>query len=67
MLIFANKQDLGGALSLESIGQFLDLDNEDISGRHYTLFPCSAMTGEGLLQGFDWLVDDISARIFVMS
>jgi ADP-ribosylation factor-like protein 2 len=52
---------------LQQISTFLDLGNEDISGRHFILFPCSAMTGDGLLQGFDWLVQDISSRIFVMS
>jgi ADP-ribosylation factor-like protein 2 len=58
---------LGGALTLEQIVKFLDLENEDISGRHWTIIPCSAMTGEGLTQGFEWVVSDISSRIFQMS
>ena len=40
---------------------------EDIGGRHWTIFGCSAVTGDGLITGFDWLVDDISSRIFMMS
>lgn len=67
LLIFANKQDLGGALSLENIAQSLELDSEEISGRHWKIFSCSAMTGDGLEAGFNWLVDDIASRIFMMS
>jgi len=67
LLIFANKQDLGGALSFEQIAEALDLRSEDIAGRHYTIFGCSAMTGDGLVNGFDWIVSDISSRIFMMS
>lgn len=67
LLIFANKQDLGGALSLEAISESLGLLDEDISGRHFTICACSAMTGEGLEKGINWLVNDISSRVFVMS
>ena len=67
LLIFANKQDLGGALSLEDIALALDLDGADISGRHWQIFACSGMTGEGLAKGFTWIVEDISSRVFIMS
>ncbi len=67
MLIFANKQDLGGALSFENISEILALDSEDIGGRHWKIFGCSAMTGAGLHEGFEWIVDDISSRIFLLS
>eukprot|EP01039_Chlorochromonas_danica_P002875 gene2875-3139_t len=67
LLILANKQDLGGALSLETISEYLALDSEDLSGRHYLVLPCSAMTGQGLAEGFDWLVRDISSRIFLLA
>jgi len=66
-LIFANKQDLGGALSPERISEILGLNDDDISGRHWTIFGCSAMTGEGLAAGVDWIVRDIASRIFIMS
>jgi len=65
-LIFANKQDLGGALTFQNIAEALDLGNEDISGRHYHVLGCSAMSGVGLTEGFDWLVNDIASRIFIM-
>ncbi len=67
LLIFANKQDLGGALSFESISEILALNDEDIGGRHWKIFGCSAMTGVGLQEGFEWIVDDISSRIFLLS
>jgi ADP-ribosylation factor-like protein 2 len=67
LLIFANKQDLGGALSYKQIAEILDLDNEDISGRHWKIIGCSAMTAQGLVEGFDWIVNDIASRIFLMS
>jgi ADP-ribosylation factor-like protein 2 len=67
LLIFANKQDLGGALSLADIATAFDLDGADISGRHWQIFSCSGMTGEGLEKGFNWIVEDISSRVFIMS
>jgi len=67
LLVFANKQDLGGALSFEAIADALDLSSADIAGRHFRIFGCSAMTGDGLAEGFDWIVGDIASRIFLMS
>mmetsp|Transcript_3248 Transcript_3248/g.5054 ORF Transcript_3248/g.5054 Transcript_3248/m.5054 type:complete len:187 (-) Transcript_3248:247-807(-) len=67
LLIFANKQDLAGALSVNEISEVLHLADDDIKGRHWTIFGCSAMTGEGLETGVDWVVNDIASRIFVMS
>jgi ADP-ribosylation factor-like protein 2 len=65
LLIFCNKQDIEGALTMEEIRKFLELD--EISTRHWAIIPCSAKTGDGLLEGIDWLVYDISSRIFMMS
>jgi ADP-ribosylation factor-like protein 2 len=36
-----------------------------VTNRHWRIVPCSAVTGEGLAEGMDWLVDDISSRIFM--
>jgi ADP-ribosylation factor-like protein 2 len=27
---------------------------------------CSAVSGEGLLEGIDWVVNDVKSRIFMM-
>jgi ADP-ribosylation factor-like protein 2 len=66
LLVFCNKQDLVGALTPKQIREALDLDSEAFSnGRHWTIQPCSAVTGAGLLDGMDWMVNDISSRIFM--
>ncbi|XP_016420473.1 ADP-ribosylation factor-like protein 2 isoform X2 [Sinocyclocheilus rhinocerous] len=62
LLVFANKQDLPGALSKDGIQEVLALD--DIKTHHWCIVGCSAVTGENLLMGVDWLLDDIAARIF---
>lgn len=64
LLIFANKQDIEGALSKEEICKILDLDA--IENRHYRIVSCSAMTGEGLIEGISWQIDDIASRIFML-
>jgi ADP-ribosylation factor-like protein 2 len=64
LLVFANKQDLPGALSAEHIKEALNLDN--LKTHHWSIFGCSAVTGENLLRGIDWLIDDISSRIFTV-
>lgn len=64
LLVFANKQDLPGALSAESIKDALQL--ESITTHHWLIQGCSAVTGDNLLKGIDWVVDDIASRIFTM-
>jgi len=65
LLIFANKQDLGGALSFEEIAKVLQLDESTMAGHHWSILGCSAITGSGLIQGFDWIVSDIASRIMI--
>ncbi|ONM07572.1 ADP-ribosylation factor-like protein 2 [Zea mays] len=74
LLVFANKQDIQGALKPDEIAkadspsiffQVLNLEVMDRS-RHWKIVGCSAYTGEGLLEGFDWLVQDVASRIYVL-
>ncbi len=65
LLVFANKQDLGGALSYQEIASVLQLQEEAMAGHHWSIHGCSAYTGKGLQQGFDWLVSDIGSRVFL--
>lgn len=65
LLILANKQDIQGALRPAEIAKVLNLEAMDNS-RHWQIVGCSAFTGEGLLAGFDWLVDDIASRIYLL-
>eukprot|EP00878_Enallax_costatus_P024040 GHUV01025628.1.p1 GENE.GHUV01025628.1~~GHUV01025628.1.p1 ORF type:complete len:185 (+),score=15.04 GHUV01025628.1:134-688(+) len=63
LLILANKQDIPAALSLQEIEQVLDLGS--MAKRHCKAIACSAHTGDGLLEAFEWLVSDISSRIYL--
>jgi len=65
LLIFANKQDLPNALSGDAIAKHLNLGSEQYAKRHWSIMPCSAQTGEGLVEGIDWLVDDVDARVMM--
>lgn len=68
LLIFANKQDVIGAFNAEEIAEELGLrKNSSFYNRHWSIRGCSAVTGEGLVDGMDWLVEDISSRIFMLS
>ncbi|XP_010263650.1 PREDICTED: ADP-ribosylation factor-like protein 2 isoform X2 [Nelumbo nucifera] len=65
LLILANKQDIQGALTPNEIAKVLNLGAMDKT-RHWKIVGCSAYTGEGLLEGFNWLVQDIASRIYVL-
>ena len=64
LLVFANKQDLPGSLAMEEIRDVLELDK--IKTHHWQIVACSAVTGQNLLQGVDWIIEDISRRIFTL-
>eukprot|EP00055_Hartaetosiga_balthica_P011597 m.53263 g.53263 ORF g.53263 m.53263 type:complete len:228 (-) comp7657_c0_seq3:1515-2198(-) len=63
LLVFANKQDLPGALDAVTIRKHLDLDS--LKGHHWMIQGCSGVTGEMLEEGMDWIVDDIASRIYM--
>jgi len=63
LLVFANKQDIEGALSPEEIREALELDG--VTTRHWRIGACSAYTGSGLAHGVDWIVRDVASRIFM--
>jgi hypothetical protein len=46
-------------------GQVLDI--RSITKRHCRIVACSAVEGTGLLEGFDFVVKDISSRIYLFS
>uniref|UniRef100_F6YM94 Calpain 1 n=1 Tax=Callithrix jacchus TaxID=9483 RepID=F6YM94_CALJA len=55
-------QDCHRELQSLLLEEALELDS--IRSHHWCIQGCSAVTGENLLQGIDWLLDDISSRIF---
>ncbi|MBA0653510.1 hypothetical protein Goklo_020675, partial [Gossypium klotzschianum] len=65
LLILANKQDIKGALTPAEIAKVLNLESKDKT-RHWKIVGCSAYTGEGLLEGFDWLVQDVASRVYML-
>ena len=60
VLVFANKQDLPGALDEAKIAEALELHK--IKSRTWTIFKTSAMKGEGLFEGLDWLAENLKNR-----
>lgn len=66
LLVFCNKQDIAGALKPGEIREVLELDKIAAEGRHWSIMACSAWSGEGLLEGIDWVVNDVKSRIFMM-
>lgn len=56
ILVFANKQDLKGALTPEEIPDKLDLHK--IQDRNWYVQPCVATTGDGLQEGLWWLTSN---------
>jgi len=53
ILVFANKQDLKGALTPEEIPDRLKLN--EIHDRNWYVQPCVATTGDGIYDGLTWL------------
>ncbi|EFA85897.1 ARF-like protein [Heterostelium album PN500] len=58
ILLFANKQDLKGAMSAAELTNLLSLHT--IKDHPWHIQACCALTGEGLEQGMDWLVSNIN-------
>ena len=58
LLVYANKQDLPGAMSVSEITKALDLDK--IRNRHWFVQGASAITGNGINEGLDWLAEMIA-------
>ena len=60
LLFFANKQDLPNALTVQQISDRLGL-RHTCKSRHWHIQGSSAVTGEGLYEGFLWAVDTLKA------
>ena len=65
LLVFANKQDVKGALSEDEIRDVMKL--ELITNRHWKIVGCSARSGRGVDSGFDWVVQDIGNRVYLLA
>ncbi|KAI9226871.1 MAG: ADP-ribosylation factor-like protein [Piptocephalis tieghemiana] len=57
LLVFANKQDMPGAMSPAEVSEGLGLSL--LKSRTWSIYKTSAVKGEGLNEGLDWLVNVI--------
>ena len=53
LLIFANKQDVEGAMPVAEVTKALGLTT--LKRRQWSIVPTVALSGDGLFEGFDWL------------
>merc|ERR1712113_691140 len=60
ILVFANKQDVKGCLSAAEISKHLNL--QSMKSHQWQIQACCALTGEGLYQGLEWIVNNIKKR-----
>lgn len=60
VLVFANKQDLKGAVTPEELRPMLDM--EKLNERTWYVQPCVAITGDGLTEGLTWLSQHYQPR-----
>lgn len=61
MLVLANKQDLPDAVSVPLIAEKLDLHS--IRKRPWYIVPISAIKGEGIYEGLDWLASQMGYKV----
>lgn len=61
LLVYANKQDVKGAMSASQISQALKLPQLD-KARQWHIQACCAVTGDGLHAGLDWIVTKLVAQ-----
>ncbi|XP_078484568.1 ADP-ribosylation factor-like protein 3 [Ciona intestinalis] len=60
LLVFANKQDLLQAAPASEIADGLSLHN--LRGRTYQIQACSALKGEGIQDGLEWVMKTVSKK-----
>jgi len=60
LLVFANKQDLPGAMPTAEVSQKLGLN--DMRNRPWFIQSACATTGDGLYEGLDWLSRTLASR-----
>lgn len=57
LLVYANKQDIEGAMSQHQITEYLGL--AEVKDRKWRVQPCEAVNGEGLHVGLNWLTENL--------
>ena len=60
LLVFANKQDIAGAMTVSEVNEKLGLSN--LRSRQWFIQGSCATTGDGLYDGFDWLTTTLAKK-----
>lgn len=60
VLVYANKQDMSGALSPQQVTEKLELSQ--LKGRKWMVQGSSAIQGNGLLEGLDWVAKTLTSK-----
>jgi len=63
LLVFLNKIDVRGGMDETEVKDALGL--RDIVTHRWIVVSCSAITGENLEKGLDWVVQDARDRLFL--
>ena len=58
VLVYANKQDIAGAMSVAEISEALELT--EIKTHQWHIQGCCAISGQGLSEGLDWIGQKIA-------
>ena len=58
ILVYANKSDISGCLEADEILEKLEMN--DIEGRDWSLYACSALKGTGVEEGIKWVLEKIA-------
>ncbi len=61
VLVLANKQDLPQAMTVAEVSDKLQL--KEIKDKAWYIQSCSAVSGDGLSEGLDWLADAVSRLV----
>jgi len=62
LLVYANKQDCPGAMKVDEVAQRLDLARI-AKGHQWHIQGCSALNGDGLYEGLNWIADTIDPAV----
>lgn len=60
LLVFANKQDLPQAMNAQDITEKMGLHK--INGLKWYVQPCAATSNDGLLEGINWMTNELKAK-----
>eukprot|EP01132_Coremiostelium_polycephalum_P006022 gene6022-7502_t len=60
LLVYANKCDLPGAMSVDEISEKLGL--KQLVNRKWNIFSSCAITGQGVEEGFSWIASQLNSK-----